>query len=136
MGDEAYRAMTPAPSDGLPSLGRTARKLGIRIPDDVKPTLEGLVLPGTGGMSVATGSPWNLPAHRRPRSMGKCSTGPDGDSVYAIEIPLDRTLNLWARPTPPEGHAEVEPMEAVPLSEYEANLAATRPAWRRVWPNH
>lgn len=69
--------------DGAPKVGPTARALGVR-PDEISVDGDGRALPGTGGMSVSPDSVWNLPNHRRPRGMGRGSTGPASDRVYAI----------------------------------------------------
>src|SRR2546430_2606362 len=74
---EYFRTMTRA-DDGLPVVGRSARSLGVRVPEDIQPDAAGRVVPGQGGMSVAPGSFWNLPNHRRPRGLGRGSTGPCG----------------------------------------------------------
>jgi len=129
-----YRAMTPN-ADGLPTVGRTARSLGVRS-SDVTVGRGGWVEPGTGGMSVAPGSPWNLPHHRRPRSLGRGSTGHDEDRVFEISEGRVVAESLVVRPDGrrPELHAFVEPATRMQLGEYETALAATRPAWKVVWP--
>ncbi len=85
---------------------------------------------------MSPGSMWNLPNHRRPRSMGRGSTGPAGDRVFAVEGACVDAPPLATRPDParPEKHAFVEPSEPIPLDGFEAALAATRPHWRPVWP--
>jgi len=129
-----YRAMTPE-GDGLPAVGRTARCLGVR-PSDVVVGRDGWVDPGTGGMSVAPGSPWSVPNHRRPTGMGRGSTGHNGDRVYAIEEAPLTAERLAVRPDPerPALHAFVEPAVKMLLGDYEAGVAATRHAWEIVWP--
>ena len=125
-----YRAMTPD-LDGGPKMGRNARKLGVRIPEDIAPDEKGLVRPGTAGMSVAPSSMWNIPNYRRPRGMHRGSTGPSGDFIYAIAeaaIPAVR-LAIRSDPEQPQRHAFVEPATLVELSTYEANLASTRADW-------
>jgi hypothetical protein len=129
-----YRAMTPE-SDGLPSVGRTARRLGVRH-SDVGVGRDGWIDPGTGGMSVAPGSPWNVPNHRRPRSLGRGSTGHNEDRVFAIaEAPI-LAERLAVRPDDrrPDLHALVEPAARMLMDDYEGALAATRHAWSVVWP--
>jgi len=132
-----YRAMTPA-TDGLPLVGRSKRQLGVVIPGgvstpDVAPDAAGAVRPETGGMSVATGTVWNIRTHRRPRGMGKGSTGYAIDRVYAID-PGDVTRRpLGIRVTSPI-HSLVEPARPTDLASYEGALAATRPDWQQVWP--
>jgi hypothetical protein len=124
--------MKPAP-DGLPMLGADARSLGVRTPEDILVN-DGFVEPQTGGISVATGSYWNLPPHRRPKPLGQGSSGNKGDFIYEASIPF-KDERLTVRPqTPPEEHAVIEPAIKMPFSEYENALAGTRSAWRKVWP--
>jgi hypothetical protein len=130
-----FRSMTPD-VDGLPRLGRTARLLGVRVPADISPDAEGTVAPGTGGLSVAPDTLWNLPHHRRPRGLGRGSTGPLADHVFAVDA--DRALppDLAIRPDPiaPMVHAFMEPAKTMALESFEDLIAATRAQWSRAWP--
>jgi len=134
-GNTFYRAMKPD-VDGVPVMGRSARTLGVRIPVDIAPDEGGLVRPGTGGMSVAPESIWNIPNHRRPRGMQGGSTGPAGDFVYGIaEISILHVgLLIRSDQVHPAIHAFVEPSAVMELSKYEADLGSTRVAWRKLWP--
>lgn len=127
-----YRAMTPD-SDRHPTVARQARALGVRVDGDVRdvfPDLNGYLRRGGGGMSVAPDDPWYLPAHRRPRRLGRGSTGHDEDFVFSIDETSVETRGLAIRVDAPDrSHALVEPSVAEPLGDYEARLAATRPAW-------
>jgi hypothetical protein len=67
------RAMR-ADAAGGPSLGPTARTLGVRPGVDI-PVVGGRVRPNTGGMSVAPDDPGNLHRLRRPLAYG--GTGKD-----------------------------------------------------------
>lgn len=133
--DVFFRVMTPEP-DGLPRCGRTGRCLGVRIPGDIRPDPEGFVLPRSGGMSVAPGSPWNLPHHRRPRTMGRGSTGPKLDRVYSIHRVklVEQELDPVPDSRLPTVHALVGPVRRVPLAGFERSLQATRPQWDQAWP--
>jgi hypothetical protein len=127
--------MTPD-LDGLPAVGRSARMLGVRTPQDVRLDATRRVVPGTGGMSVAPDSMWNLPNHRRPRAMGRGSTGPVHDHVFSV-LPgtlSDNALVARRDPSAPVLHALIEPLERVVLEEFERALGATRPGWSRAWP--
>lgn len=130
-----YRAMTPD-GDGLPTVGRTARLLGVRS-SDVTAGPDGSIAPGTGGMSVAPGSPWNLPPHRRPRRLGRGSTGHDEDRVFEVAQEQVEAVSLVVRPDArrPNLHAFAEPASRMQLGDYESALAATRPAWKVIWPS-
>ena len=133
--DKFFRSMTPN-SDGFPKVARSARTLGVRVPDDVEPDDEGKVLPATGGMSVAPTSMWNLPNHRRPRGLERGSTGPDADWVFSMQRRPLESLSLTARPDAdnPVRHAFIEPVVPMALGEYERALAGTRPSWSKAWP--
>jgi hypothetical protein len=110
--------------------------LGVRTPQDIATDAAGMVNPGTGGLSVAPDSFWNLPNHRRPRGMLRGSTGHPLDRVYAVastSIP-ETSLRVRADPRAPTKHAFIEPAAPVRLSGYEEALAGTRPLWTQVWP--
>ena len=78
-GTELYRGMREA--DGLPVTGPTARTLGARPGVDVPVGPDGMVHPGTGGVSVSPDSPLNLPPHRRPPEFG----GTGRDPVWRLD---------------------------------------------------
>src|SRR5437867_3544618 len=101
--------MKPA-DNGLPSVGPSARMLGVRL-GEIAVDAVGLAVPGSGGMSVALGTPWHLPHHRRPSGMGRGSTGPAADRVYGTSDLALADVRLVARPDPrqPTRHAFVEP---------------------------
>jgi hypothetical protein len=130
-----FRAMIPN-ADWTPQTGRSARMLGVRTPEDIVTDEKGFVKPGSGGMSVAPNSAWNVPNHRRPRGMGRGSAGRMEDRMYALAdaaLPADK---LKARPDPryPQKHAFVEPAIMTELATYEMDLAETRKDWKQVWP--
>jgi hypothetical protein len=128
-----YRAMTPDPSDGLPLVGPSARKLGVRglevAPNDDIPALapSDTVHPGHKGMSVAPDSPSNLPERRRPSSI---AGGLGKDPAWVIdELDLGPDLRYYADANS-DRHGIIGPARPMTRAEYEAALAATRPAWR------
>jgi hypothetical protein len=125
--------------DGLPIVARHPRALGVRVEGahkDVHLDSDGRLVPGSGGLSVAPAEPWNIPNHRRPKGMGRGSTGPNEDRVYSIVHGSLAEAELTARPDParPSKHAFVEPREPVTLTVYEASLGRTREKWTRAWP--
>jgi hypothetical protein len=130
-----FRAMPPD-ADGLPLIGPHARRLGVRVPEDVRPDPAGNVVPGSGGMSVAPDSIWNLPHHRRPRMLGCESTGPAQDHVFFVESPSLNQHGLDARldPAAPGVHALVEPVRRIMLASFQGALTATRSHWNVGWP--
>ena len=126
-----FRAMTPTVS-GLPSVGPSKRMLGALPSETNSP--DGTFGPGTGGMSIAPDSPWHIPHHRRPREMGKGSTGPAQDWVFVIQNNELNSVELTARldPRNPVRHAFVEPLVTVSFTAYSSTLANTQNFWRRL----
>jgi hypothetical protein len=114
--------------------------LGVREGTDITPT-DGLVHPGTGGMSVSP-SKEELPDHLIPkrlrhegypgarRSNARPDTFPwrmgEGDWCAA---PLCDRLSLRPDPEDPECHGFVEPDRPMPLAEHRGAVAATWSAW-------
>jgi hypothetical protein len=76
---------------------------------------------------------WNIPNHRRPKGMGRGSTGPGGDHVFAIAR-VQPEISIRFDPLCPARHAFMEPSEPIPLAVFQIALANTRPDWQRVWP--
>lgn len=128
-GERLYRAME-VDADGLPMLGETARRLGARPGTDIPLGRDGLVAPGTGGMSVSPDTPENLPLHRRPPEWG----GTGKDPVWLIGS-LALGPGLVYRPDPElASHGFVEPSRRMPLDAYQAALAGTRAGWSEASP--
>jgi hypothetical protein len=127
--------MTPA-SDSPPLEGPTHRTLGIVVPEDVRPDAGGCVHWGGGGVSVAPCMLWKLPNHRRPRDMGRGSTGKNTDHVFSLSLESVRNVELATRADPDRvtKHALVEPDGSMLLDDYRAAIARTRIEWKRVWP--
>src|SRR5262245_50629772 len=120
--------MMKTAADGLPDVGDTFGKLGVR---PARPGAKGdvpavnpsdLVGPGLGGMSVAADSPDNLPAHMRP----PLARHP----VWEIDT-ADLGAGLLASPAGPPHH-HVEAAREMTLDELQTLLAATRTRWVRV----
>lgn len=125
-----YRAMTPD-VDGLPQLGRSARKLGVRTLDrapnnDVAAVGSADIVRSGKGMSVAPNDPANLAKNRRPPQVNGGS-GPD--PVWVLDTDdLGPDLNFnQDKPT----HGLIEPARPMTLAEYERALEATRDKWVR-----
>jgi RHS repeat-associated protein len=122
-----YRGMK-SNGQGGPELGASKRTLGA-IPDVDIPVVSGYVSPGTGGLSVSPGSPYNLPSHRRPPEFG----GTGKDPVWGIR-PRDLGLDLSYGPDPsnPSKHGFIEPSQPMKFNEYQDALGATRWLWGRM----
>lgn len=120
-----------ADGDGLPRLDESARTLGARPAIDVPSADTEEVDIQQGGMSATSGSPANLPIHRRPPSIG----GTGRDPIFAIEVEALGVNLLWRRdPDGPSGHGFLEPVRRMPFAEYQQALWATRPHWKLVEP--
>ncbi len=123
-----YRGMR---QDGnAPRIGRSARDLGVRIPQDVQPDENGMVEDPKKGLSTAKGHPKNLPAHRKPPEFG----GTGKDPVWAIDESKVNNEDLMT--TNDHGnHVVVGPKRRMKLEQYEKALERTRPHWKKVPTN-
>jgi hypothetical protein len=140
------RGMRRHRRDGLPKVGSAGSKLGarpgyaedeidpedrIRPGDAIRPDIpvseDGLVQPGTGGMSTALPPIDNLPPHRRPPKHG----GDDPSyEVYELEThELPHELRARVDPTGPARHVFIEPAWEMSFEEYQQALHATRGLW-------
>jgi hypothetical protein len=129
MAERLFRAMRVA-SDGMPRVGDSSTGLGVRVGrgKDIE-EVDGLVHPGTGGMSTTANDPYLLPKFARPLCLdGEC----DGYTVFSIESDQLPQLSLQSRQDQPEeepSHRTVEPAGSCTLATYRANLISTRPLW-------
>jgi len=121
-GEDVYRAMKTG-VDGLPIVEPTARGLGARPGVDIPVDSNGMVHPGTGGISVAPGSAANLPPHRRPESLG--GTGKDCACVLKTAN-LPKTLKYVQDGAT---HGTIQPSISMTLPDYQAALGSTRDKW-------
>jgi hypothetical protein len=118
-----------AEADGLPTVGRSGRELGVRVDGltrDITVGEDGMVEPGKGGMSVALDAALNLPKHRLPKLLG----GEGRDPVFSMvrgNIPLTLLLRQDRYP-----HALVEPGRRCPLTVLESDPATTRSLWSKA----
>jgi hypothetical protein len=123
-----FRAMK-AEADGLPKVGRSGRELGVRIDGprrDIAVGEDGMVEPGTGGMSVALDAAVNLPKPRLPKPLG----GEGRDPVFSmVRANVPSTLLLRQDRYP---HALVEPGRRCPFPVFESDLASTRSLWSKA----
>jgi hypothetical protein len=124
-----YRGMRGT-DDGSPQLGQTASTLGARPNEDIYIDENGMVDPGTGGMSVNE-SPTGMPAFRRPPSFG--GTGKNLN-MYSINL-SDIGPNLTYRPDPESaGHGFIEPATTMPFNDYQEYIDQTQTSWQGVLP--
>ena len=129
----SFRAMTV--DDGRPSVGPSARTLGVRVPADIAEDTNHMVHAKTGGMSVAPA--WReLPTHRIPQRL-KSPEVPDprGSNLDAcwrmgegpfFDSPLVGRLRLTVDMP---GHGAIEPEATMPLSDYVHELSNTQSLW-------
>jgi RHS repeat-associated protein len=126
--ESVYRAMTE--DGGFPKVGDTARTLGVRLGVDISPALNGMVTPGTEGMSVAPKTPMNLPVFRRPRIL----LGTGKDPVWGMDTSL-LGWNLTYRQDSPT-HGLIEPAMPMPFTMFQSFLSETRNRWLKVAPGN
>jgi hypothetical protein len=129
-----YRTMIA--NGDKPKVGSVANTLGVRVPFDIEVDANGLVRPGTGGMSVAPG--WReLLGHlipRRLRHLAPKATGKDVlvcwrmDELSFQAGPLAPGLQLRIDPKN-DRHGVIEPDREMLLIEFQAALASTREFW-------
>ena len=123
-----FRAMK-SEADGFPQVGRSGRQLGVRIDGDMRDLTvghDGMVDPGTGGMSVALDAAQNLPKPRLPKSLG----GEGRDPVFrTFRVNLPEALLVRADHYP---HALLEPSRRCRLHDFESDLASTRSVWSKT----
>ena len=128
-----YRAMKKD-ADDQPTVDQTATGLGVRPGTDIITDAAGNVMLDDYGMSVAPG--WrDLELHRIPKRLGPIVPGARGsNNTYCFTTgtaTFQRDLFAQGLELIPDTsiHASVAPVAVVPLAEYEADLAATRPDW-------
>ena len=150
-----YRGMKPAVSPPVGPLvaDNNANALGVRtVPPsngkDVTTYLQNEVpwvspVDGCGepqGISVASGSGCNLPAHRRPKGDPWNGTGTSGLQMWQFDGELLKPAELAVQPAPlldqPE-HKVIAPGERMALSTYRRHIADTAEDWKEApVPDH
>lgn len=120
---DLYRSMRLA-NDGLPDLGDNARTLGARQ-YDILISLDGLVYPDTGGMSVSPNSAMNIHPVRRPQEFD----GYGKDPIWKISL-SDIGCHLAYRADPKNSrHGFIEPKYPMPFKLYQQAIWETRSKW-------
>ena len=121
--ERVYRGMIETGNG--PQIGDSARTLGIRVDVDIPIDGNGMVYPGTGGMSVSPRAS-DLPAHRRPIEFG----GTGKDPVWRIDTNKLGSELKYVPDAP--GHGTIQPTRSMLLEEYQEALANTQKDWRKV----
>ncbi|MCT4665919.1 MAG: hypothetical protein N4A45_11875 [Flavobacteriales bacterium] len=111
---EIFRGMKN--DNGLPKVEPSARGLGVRPNVDIPVDSNGIVSPGTGGMSMSPSSD-DLPLHRKPPAFG----GTGKDSIWKIDTE-DLGDDLKYVPDKP-GHGTIQPKRKMTLDSYQKALA-------------
>ena len=127
-----FRVMRMEP-DGLPTVSPTS--LGVRPGVDIDLDARQHVRVNGNGMSVAPN--WrDINVNRVPKRLRVIVPGAGGsNNTFCFRIgdgPFARgafASGLTLEPDSPK-HGNVAPETAVPLTSYEAAIAATRPAWQ------
>ena len=130
---QVYRAMKKD-ADDKPTVDQTATGLGVRPGTDINIDAAGNVVLDDNGMSVAPR--WrDLELHRIPKRLGTIVPGARGsNNTHCFTTgagPFQRDPFAQGLELIPDTviHAAVAPIAAVPLAQYEANLASTCPDW-------
>jgi hypothetical protein len=117
--------MKPDSGDGLPLVTHASSKgLGVRANVDIPVDEEGVVEPGSGGLSVSPDSPANLPYGRRPPTHGGIGRFP----VWELETDALPDTLVCAPET--SIHAFIEPAYSMELGDYQEAIEGTRALWR------
>ncbi len=127
--------------NGVPRACPTPKCLGVRVGpgefDDIPLQEDGLLHPGTGGMTVVPDDPMFIPEWRRPKAL---PGGKSKDPLWVISH--DRLPDQLAyRPDDPDEngiviHGLVEPAAIVAEAQFQADLASTQDDWREVLLPH
>jgi hypothetical protein len=108
-----------------PDIGPGARTLGVR-PDVDIPVVKGMVMPATGGLSVAPDTPNHLPSHRRPAAFG----GTGKDPIWSLDLDrLERDLTFRQDQSK---HGVIEPARPMSITEFQQALADTASKWEEL----
>jgi len=93
---------------------------------DVNVSVTGIILPGTGGMSVAPDRPENLHQSFKPSRFGGTGSKP----VWVLDV-ADLPKELVYRPDPkkPSTHGFIEPAVSCTRIDYEKALASLADKW-------
>jgi len=111
----------------LPRIGLSAATLGVRLGKDIAALADGMVHPGTGGMSVTPTSASLLPSW----VASELRTG--RLTVFTIRPrDLGPDLNFRRDPDNPEAHGFVEPIRPRTFDDYQRAVWNTRERWRPI----
>jgi hypothetical protein len=119
-----------------PALGASWKTLGVRPGvgprTDIPVDDEGLVAPGTGGMSVTPDDPMRM-LERTPWLLPKSLGGKGRYPLWSIaEREIGPGLVYRSDPDDPYRHGFIEPARRVPFVEYQELIEGTRDLWTRM----
>jgi hypothetical protein len=136
---KVYRAMRCDPADKPVVGSSSSSELGARPGVDISVDAAGIVLLDATGMSVASG--WrDLDFTRIPRRLRHLAPGATGsNSTCCFTLGLGPFQNgtianglelILDQGAAPVTHGVIAPTQAVPLAQYQNDLANTRDAWQ------
>jgi hypothetical protein len=116
--------------DGLPAVGRSSDKLGVRLVTDIDVDSHDNAISNDKGMSVTPSwrdnSPTRIPKRLGGQGSNKTAVFVHGTGPFVQAEVADGLELLPDSKT----HGVVRPIVTVPLAQYEADLTATRANWR------
>jgi hypothetical protein len=126
-----YRAMR-RDANGLPTVAQSASALGVRLGTDIDVDAANNTVVNDKGMSVAPA--WRqLHLFRIPKRLGVGGQGSNNTFCFRTGAGAFQqtafAVGLELLPDSPT-HGVVRPTQAVPLAQYESDLAATRADWQ------
>lgn len=116
--------------DGLPTVAQASNALGVRPGIDIDVDPQGNAISNDKGMSVAPSwrdiSPRRIPKRLGGQGSNHSAAFTLGSGPFQAEA-IATGLELF-----PDGptHGVIRPTQPVPLTQYEADLAATRADWQ------
>lgn len=137
-GEGIYRAMRE--ENGVPMLGSSAIKLGIRRGKDIVPDQANMVQrptfqPGAeNGLSCAP-TIQDLPRFALPIEWGGGSKNTVVWRIDEADLGVDLTVQEDTKPGRPERHLSIGPARSMPYDDYVKLIEATQVKWKRVSKN-
>lgn len=122
-----------ADEDGLPKVAPSPRGLGVRPGAETGdiPVEDGMVRPGTGGLSVSPPPSSNIPHYRLPPEHGGTAKKVTLFGMDTDDLP-EGELRCRVDPTNPDGHIFIEPARQMTFENYQHALSETRIFWESV----
>src|SRR5437899_2942044 len=135
-GEGIYRAMLED-DDGLPVLGTSAEKLGVRRNKDIIADSTGAVQRpsfqprGANGLSCAP-TVQDLPHFALPRSWGGGNSRTVIWRIDPKDLPADLIAAEDSDPARPRRHVSIGPARSMAYDDYVSLIEGTRSKWEKV----